>query len=59
MITVVSYHLTLFLARVISFILKKDVTLSSETSVYNKPIQRNIPEDVFFIVTTVETSNPT
>jgi hypothetical protein len=33
----VSYHLTLFLARVISSTLKMEVTHSSEMLVYNKP----------------------
>jgi hypothetical protein len=41
----VSFRLTLFLARVISSILKIDETRSSETSVYNKPTRRHIPED--------------
>jgi hypothetical protein len=41
----VSYHLTLFLARVISSTLKMEATRSSDTSVYNKPTGRYIPED--------------
>jgi hypothetical protein len=41
----VSYHLTLFLAHVISSTLKMEVTRSSETSVYNKRTWRHIPED--------------
>jgi hypothetical protein len=36
---------TLFLARVISPILKMESTHSSETSVYNKPKRGHIPED--------------
>jgi hypothetical protein len=35
----------LFLSRVISSTLKMEVTRSSETSVYNKPTWRHIPED--------------
>jgi hypothetical protein len=41
----VSYRLTLFLARVISSTLKMEEARSSETSVYNKPTRRHIPED--------------
>jgi hypothetical protein len=40
----VSYLLTLFLPRVISSTLKMVTTYSSETSVYNKPTRRHIPE---------------
>jgi hypothetical protein len=43
----------------ISSTLKMDATRSSETSVYNKPTRRHIPETAFFIVTAVKTSNPT
>jgi hypothetical protein len=39
------YHLTLFLARVISSTLKMEATCSSETSVYNKPTWHRIAED--------------
>jgi hypothetical protein len=41
----VSYHLSLFLARVISSSLKLEVTRSSEMSVYDKPPQCQIPEN--------------
>jgi hypothetical protein len=41
----VSYRLILFLVRVISCTLKMETTRSSETSVYNKPTWRHIPED--------------
>jgi hypothetical protein len=41
----VNNRLTLFLVRVISSTLKMEATLSSETSVYNKPTRRHIPED--------------
>jgi hypothetical protein len=37
--------LTHFLARVISYALKMEVTCSSETSVYNKLTRRHIPKD--------------
>jgi hypothetical protein len=37
--------LTLFLVRVISYIPKMEDIRSSETSVYNKGIRRDIPED--------------
>jgi hypothetical protein len=36
---------TLFLARITSSTLKMEETRSSETSAYNKPTQRRIPED--------------
>jgi hypothetical protein len=38
-------YLTLFLARVISSTLKTKAIRSSETSVYNIPTRRHIPED--------------
>jgi hypothetical protein len=41
----VSNRLTLFLVRVICSTLKMEATRSSETSVYNKPTRRHIPED--------------
>jgi hypothetical protein len=41
----VGYSLALFLVRVISATLKMEVTCSSETSVYNKPIWRHNPKD--------------
>jgi hypothetical protein len=41
----VCYRLTLFLTRIISSTLKMETTRSSETSVYNKPTQRHIPEN--------------
>jgi hypothetical protein len=41
----VSYRLKLFLARVISSTLKMEGARSSETSVYNKPTWRHIPEE--------------
>jgi hypothetical protein len=40
----VSNRLTLFLACVISSVLRMEATCSSETSVYNKPTGRHIPE---------------
>jgi hypothetical protein len=40
-----SDRLTIFLARVISSTLKMEATRSTETSVYNKPTRRHIPED--------------
>jgi hypothetical protein len=39
------YRLRLFLAHIISSILKMETTRSSETSHYNKPTLRHIPED--------------
>jgi hypothetical protein len=41
----VSNRLTLFLAGVISSVLKMETTRSSETSMYNEPTWRYIPED--------------
>jgi hypothetical protein len=38
-------NLTLFIAHIISSTLKMEAIRSSETSVYNKPMQRHIPED--------------
>jgi hypothetical protein len=41
----VTNRLTRFLARVIYTSLKMEATCSSETSVYNRPTRRHIPED--------------
>jgi hypothetical protein len=43
--TGVSSGLTFFLAHGISSTLKMEETCSSETSVYNKPTRRHIPDD--------------
>jgi hypothetical protein len=42
----VSYRLKLVLAHVISSTLKMEAKSSSESSVYNNPMQRHLPEDV-------------
>jgi hypothetical protein len=44
----VSSRLKVFLASAISSTLKMRATLSSETSVYNKPTRCHIPKDAFF-----------
>jgi hypothetical protein len=44
-------RLTLFLFCVISYIMKMELTCSSETSVYNKSTRRHIPEDGIHHVT--------
>jgi hypothetical protein len=41
---IVSSRLTLFLARVIYSTLKMEATHSTETTVYNKPTRRHVPQ---------------